>query len=257
MQKKRKNLSYISMNRKSTPVVIDFGNEDDPTSIKGRARQHEQHRQRVVTTIFSHLYLMSALEILPANRSVAAERAYWQDFGGSEAAGTEAAHCVPCQLKINGKRPEQYVRKYDNSVSEEIAGLFGKTNPFLPAIFNKCDSRCEANGLVDAFWDAAINVIDSGLCGSTEIKDVTNHIRKAFGLYKSSAMVTFDYVYQLYEIDRTRAANFGKTAEANEAKAKKVIIQHYRRELQNPVALNDVIRFGEIEEMINIYKKFL
>jgi hypothetical protein len=244
------------MNRKATPVVIDFGNEDDPTSIKGRARQHEQHRQRTIVTIFAHLYLMSAREILPVNRSVAAERAHWQDFGGSEAAGTEAAHCVPCQLKINGYRPEQYVRKYSNSVGDEIAGLFGKTNPFLPAIFNKCDSRCEANGLVDAFWDAAIKVVDFGLGNSLKIKDVTNHIRKAFGFYSLQAKVTFDYVYQLYEIDRTRALNFGKTVEANEAKAKKVIIQHYRRELAKPVALNDVIRFGEIEEMINLYKGF-
>ena len=245
------------MNRKSTSVFIDFGNEDDPTSIKGRARQHEQHRERAVVTIFSHLYLMSALEILPVNRSVAAERAYWQDFTGSEAAGTEAAHCVPCQLKINGRRPEQYVRKHNNAMGEEVAGLFGKTNKFLPAIFNKCDSRCEANGLVDAFWDAAIEVINAGLCKSTKIKDVTNHIRNAFGFYSAQALVTFDYVYQLYEIDRTRAATFGKTDEMNEIKAKKVIIQHYRRELASPVALGDVIRFGEIEEMINLYKGFL
>lgn len=244
------------MNRKSTSIVIDFGNEDDPTSAKGRARQHEQHRQRTIAAIFSHLYLMSALDIFPANRSVAAQKAYWQDYGGSEAAGTEAAHCVPCQLKINGKRPEQYVRKFSNSMGEEIAALFGKTNPFLPAIFNKCDSRLEANGLVEAFWDASINVIDAGLCSSTQIKDVTNHIRNAFGLYSSMALVTFDYVYQLYEIDRNRHANFGKTAEAQEAQAKKVIVQHYRRELQSPTALNDVIRFGEIEEMINVYKAF-
>jgi hypothetical protein len=244
------------MNRKSTPIVIDFGNEDDPNSIKGRARQHEQHRERVVATILGHLYLMSALEIFPANRSVAAKAAYWQDFGGSEAAGTEAAHCVPCQLKINGKRPEQYVRKYSNSVAEEIMGLFGKTTSFLPAIFNKCDSRCEANGLVNAFWDASINVIDAGLCGSTEIKDVTNHVRSAFGFYSAMALNTFDLVYQLYEIDRNGAINMGQTVKAQEAQAKKVIVQHYRRELQSPVALNDVIRFGEIEELINIYKAF-
>lgn len=245
------------MNRKSTPIFIDFGNEDDPTSIKGRARQHEQHRERVVVSIFAHLYLMSATDILPVNRSVAAERAYWQDFGGSDSAGTQAAHCVPCQLKINGRRPEQYVRKYSNKVSDEIVGLFGKTNPFLPAIFNKCDSRCEANGLVDAFWDAAIKAVDFGLCKSLKIKDVTNHIRNAFGLYSVEAKTTFDYVYQLYEIDRTRAATFGKTAEMNEAKTKKVIIQHYRRELASPVAMEDIVRFGEIEDLINVYKGFL
>lgn len=244
------------MNRKSTPVVIDFGNEDDPTSIKGRARSHEQHRQRVIATLLAHLYLMSATELLPASRSVAAKRAYWQDSSGSEASGTQAAHCVPCQLKINGKRPEQYIRKYNNALAEEIAGLFGKTNAFLPAIFNKCDSRCEANGLVDAFWDASINVIDSGLCKSTSLKDVTNHVRKAYGFYSSSAMFTFDYVFQLYQIDKNRAANFGRIAEMNEANAKKIIVQHYRRELMNPVALNDVIRFGEIEEMTDIYKAF-
>ena len=245
------------MNRKSTPVVIDFGNEDDPNSIKGRARSHEQHRERVIVTLFAHLYLMSANDLLPANRSVAAQRAYWQDFGGSEAAGTQAAHCVPCQLKINGKRPEQYIRRFNNAMAEEIAGLFGKTNPFLPAIFNKCDSRCEANGLVDAFWDASIEIINAGLCGSTKSKDVTNHIRNAFGFYASLAMNSFDFVIQLYEMDRTRAANFNRTAEMNEAKAKKVIVQHYRRELLSPVALGDVIRFGDIEEMIRVYESFV
>ncbi|CAN5408893.1 hypothetical protein BH10ACI1_BH10ACI1_21960 [soil metagenome] len=244
------------MNRKATPIVIDFGNEDDPNSIKGRARQHEQHRERVITTLLAHLYLMSANNLLPSSRSVAAKRAYWQDYSGSEAAGTEAAHCVPCQLRINGKRPEQYIRRFNNALAEEIAALFGKTNMFLPAIFNKCDSRCEANGLVDAFWDAAIQVIDSGLCQSTKIKDVTNHVRNAFGFYSSLAMATFDYVVQLYEIDKNRLANFGKTAEMNEVKAKKVIVHHYRRELMNPVALSDVIRFGEIKEMIEIYDKF-
>lgn len=244
------------MNRKATPVVIDFGNEDDPTSIKGRARHHEQHRQRVIVTLFVHLYLMSALDIFPANRSVAAERAFWQDFGGSEDEGTEAAHCVPCQLKINGYRPEQYVRKYSDSMAEEIIGLFGKTNPFLPAIFNKCDSRCESNGLIEAFWDASINVIDAGLCNSVKVKDVTNHVRKAYGLYSTEAANTFDFVGQLYEIDKNRAANFGRTDEMNKAKARKVIVQHYRRELMQPVALNDVVRFGEIEELIRLYKKF-
>ena len=244
------------MNRKSTPTAIDFGNEDDPTSMKGRARTHEQHRQRVIVTLLAHLYLMSANELLPANRSVAAQRAYWQDYNGSEAAGTEAAHCVPCQLKINGKRPEQYIRRFNNALAEEIVSLFGKTNRFLPAIFNKCDSRCEANGLVDAFWDAAINVIDAGLTKSTKIKDVTTHIRGAYGFYSSLAMNSYDFVVQLYEIDKNRAANFNRTAEMQEANAKKVIVQHYRRELMNPVALNDVIRFGEIEEMINLYKSF-
>ena len=245
------------MNRKSTPIFINFGNEDDPNSIKSRARSHEQHRQRVIVTLFAHLYLMSAAEnILPANRSVAAQRAYWQDYSGSEVTGTQAAHCVPCQIKINGKRPEQYIRKHSNALAEEIAGLFGKTNPFLPAIFNKCDSRCEANGLVGAFWDAAIKVIDFGLGGSLKIKDVTKFVRSGFGFYSTLAANTFDYVTQLYEIDQNRAAHFNRISEMQEAKQKKAIVQHYRRELMNPVALNDVVRFGEIEELINIYKAF-
>jgi hypothetical protein len=244
------------MKRKQTDFFMDFGDDQDPRSIKNRAALHEQHRHRVIATILVDLHLMAAAGILPDNCIVGAERAYWQDFSGSETKGTEAAHCVPCQIRITGKRPEQYVRKYSVDRAEKIAAYFGKTDKFLPVIFNKCDSQAERLGLVDAFWDACLEVVNSGLLsGTLRQQTVVMHIKSAFSLYKGLAVNAFSSAIKHFEGNRIKYA-LSSPDRSKEAATQVKVIQYYNSELSKSTVIQDITGFGEMKELIDLYKKF-
>ncbi len=188
------------MNRKRPGFFMDFGDDQDPRSIKDRALRHEQYRHRVIATILVDLHLMAAAGIFPDHCLVSAERAHWQDFKGSELKGTEAAHCVPCQIRITGRLPEQYIRKHSIDRAEKLKAYFGKTDRFLPVIFNKCDSQAERLGLVNAFWDACLDALNSGL-NSDGIKQstVVMNIRNAFSLYEGRAQSAYGLTVKHFE----------------------------------------------------------
>ena len=235
---------------------MDFGDDFDPQSIKNRAKLHEQHRHRVVATILADLHLMAVADVLPKVCFISAQKAFWQDSKGSEARGTEAAHCVPCQIKITGRRPEQYIRKYSTDRADKIEAYFGKTDDFLPAVFNKCDSQAERLGLIAAFWDACVDVINSGFISqSFRQPTVSIYIKNAFSIYKSGAQNAFNFTIRHFENNRNFYATYDPQR-AREEDQKIKIIRYYSTELNSSGAISDITRFGELREMIELYKGF-
>jgi hypothetical protein len=248
------------MGRQGTDYIIEFGDDSDPRSIEGRARVHQGHRERVVATILTDLHLMAVADIFPSTILVGAEKAYWQDVKGSKAKGTEAAHCVPCQIRITGKLPEQYLRKFSSDRADTISAYFGKTTPFLPLIFNDCDQKCEQDGLINAFHDACIEVINSGYHSQDfRFSTVTTSIRGAFSTFEAGARFAYINAVNFYEKEKASCQRFSTAAKIEEAKVRSRqirIVKHYIKELDNSSAIDDIIRFGEINDLINLYKTF-
>ncbi len=88
-----------------------------------------------------------------SNSSVAA--ANFQNYSASS--GQQAAHYLPGQLKINGKRISHYVNDLKTKI--RIDCLFGDVDS-LPSNFNKADSEAEAKGLCQALASSAKAMIN-------------------------------------------------------------------------------------------------
>jgi hypothetical protein len=247
--------------RQSTDGILEFGDDRDPKSVVARARQHQTHRERAIATILTDLHLMAVTKkVLPqnVNWNVGTEKAYWQDVKGSKAKGTEAAHCVPCQIKINAFRPEQLVRKFSPERANMIELYFGKTTPHLPLVFNDCDQKCEADGLIEAFQEACIQALNDGAI-ATGFNDaaIKTSILNAFSAYTGMARTTYLKVINYYESERQKCLFFGhaKKAEAKWRLLQRKIVEHYMKELDNSAAVQDVFQL-DLKPLITLYKTF-
>ena len=220
-----------------------------------------------VASIIAEMYFMAVVDLFPDECIIDAKKAFWQDFRGSKAKGTQAAHCAPCQLTIRGLRPEQYVRKYSTVRAAELAAFFGKTDKFLPTIFNQCDSRAErlvnahgqGIGLVPAFWDACLNAVNAGRFSASGLRNqetIVNHIHSAFEEYKSKAKHAFLMTGKEYEADKNYFTNYSvDKAKAKEAATKMKIVRFYSDELTSFKAVTQITRFGEIKDLIDQYRE--
>ena len=258
---------YSLMGRQGTDIYLQYGDDEDPRGLEERARLHERHRGRTVASILAELYFMAVVDLFPAECLVDAKKAFWQDFRGSKDKGTQAAHCAPCQITIRGLRPEQYVRRYSTDRAGELAAFFGKTDKFLPTIYNQCDSRAErlvdaagkGIGLVPAFWDACLNVINAGRFSTSGLKKqetIVTDIRAGFEEYKSKAQFALQMTAKAFEDDKNyfTYSSIDK-AKAKEAATKMKIVRFYRDELTAFKAVNQITRFGEIRDLIDQYRE--
>lgn len=250
------------MGRQRTDGILEFGDDRDPRSLASRARQHQSHRERAVATILADLHLMAITKVvLPSKQSwnVGTEKAFWQDVKGSQAKGTEAAHCVPCQIKINAFRPEQFVRKFSVERANMIELYFGKTTPHLPVIYNDCDQKCEEDGLIEAFQEACIQALNDGFfANGFNDSAIKTSIRNAFSAFTGMARTTYGTVIQYYRNKEIQAKQFSTQAKQDEAKwraTQRRIVEHYLKELNNSSAIQDVTQL-DLLPMINLYKTF-
>ncbi len=257
----------LIMGRQDTAIYLQYGDDEDPRRLEERARLHERHRGRTVASILAEMYLMAVIDLLPEQCIIDAKKAFWQDFRGSRDKGTQAAHCAPCQITVRGLRPEQYLRKYSTNRADELAAFFGKTDKFLPTVFNQCDSRAERVvdgagkevGLVPAFWDACLNAVNAGRFSESGLKKtetIVTDIRAAFEEYKSKAKYAFMMTVKAFEDDKNYFTHFSVNKEkAKEAAIKMKIVKFYREELSAFKAVNQITNFGEIEELIHQYRQ--
>lgn len=240
--------------RQQSEFWIDFGDEGSPRSIKDRARWHEGRRQRVIASILLELHLMACTEIIPRTaRSITLVRARWQDDFGSADKQTQAAHCAPRQLIIRSSEPHRFLLKDLPDRADFLKGYFAKTST-LPENFNKADSRCERFGLVEAFRNSCVSAISSGQQSKKlKIQDVSIALKAAFQFYKDDARKIF-----LAASERlNKKLIFPKPLPENERKWKEqlLITQSYAFELRHSTAVSTITRLGELEDLINIYKK--
>ncbi len=240
--------------RQQSDYWIDFGDEGAPRALKDRAHWHESRRQRVVASILLELHLMAATELISRRAtSFRLMKARWQDAFGAAENETQAAHCVPRQLVINAKEPQEILRVPLPDRSDFIRGYFAKSDT-LPANFNRSDSRCEMLGLVEGFRLACQSAISSGHLtdGKIKIQRVSTDIKIAFDLYKSVAKDAF-----MSANDRLdKKLTFPKPLPDNERKWRQQlhITQSYADALRRSTVINEITQLGEIESLIKIYK---
>ncbi|HEY0458054.1 MAG TPA: hypothetical protein VGC97_02810 [Pyrinomonadaceae bacterium] len=237
---------------------IDFGDEAVPKSTKGRAIWHEGRRQRVIVSILLEIHLMALTEIIPKScKTFKVEKASWQDDAGDADDETQAAHCVPRQLVINGKHPHDILVKYSRDRRDFMQGFFGKTD-LLPANFNKCDSRAERVPLVniaDGFRKACRAAIASGqIGGQVTPHSVGTSVAGAYGTYTAAASQSYTLCIQRLKLKLTRP-NI-KPSDKERWKEQLTITQFYAQEVNNHAAFVENVRLAEVEKLLELYKSF-
>jgi len=237
---------------------IDFGDESVPKSTKGRAIWHEGRRQRTIVSILLELHLMALTEIIPKScRGFKVEKARWQDDEGSDDDATQAAHCVPRQLIVNGKHPHDIISRYSTERRDFLQGFFGKTD-LLPANFNKCDSRAERVPLVniaDGFRKACRAAITSGQQSQKmTAQNVGTAVAGAYTLYTAHAGQAFTVCIQRLKLKLARPSI--KQKDKDKWKEQLSITQYYAQEVNNRRAFNENLRLAEVDELLKLYRSF-
>lgn len=244
--------------RQQVDYWIDFGDETLPKSLKGRAVWHEGRRQRVIVSILLEIHLMALTEIIPKScRGVNVEKASWQDDVGSDDDDTQAAHCVPRQLILNGKHPHDILGRYSLDRRDYLQGFFGKTD-LLPVNFNKCDSRAERVpkvNIAEGFRKACRSAITSGqIGGKLTPSSVGTNVANAFDHYTASAKQTYSIC--ILRLKQKLARPAIKQKDKDRWKEQLIITQNYASEVNNSAAFAENVRLAEIKDLIDLYQTF-
>lgn len=244
--------------RQQTDWWIDYGDESLPRSIKGKAIWHEGRRQRTIVSILLEIHLMALTEIIPKScKGFKVEKAYWQDDSGSADKDTQAAHCVPRQLVINGKHPHDIIGKYSTDRRDFMQGFFGKTD-LLPSSYNKCDSRAERVPLVniaEGFRKACRAAITSGqIGGQMTSQSIAAAVGGAYGNYTSHASQAYTLCINRLKLKLSRPSI--KPADKDRWKEQLMITQYYAQEVNNRAAFVENVRLMEVSKLLKLYQSF-
>jgi len=112
-----------------------------------KAADHSAGRNESVAELLCFLSLLQNVADIPLNSTIAWSGAQRQAIAGDSR--SDAAHCLPCQILINGSVPSAFVRANMLDVrhlKQELDALFGKVT-VLPKPFNLADSLAEASCL--------------------------------------------------------------------------------------------------------------
>ena len=121
-------------------------------------------RNAAVVEVLCYLSLLRNAGAIQSTAVVSSRGAHLQAFKGSS--DRPAAHCLPCQILINGRSPAEFLTNQQTKLA--INSLFGKCT-LLPLAFNHADSAAEGNGLINAFVRACEEVIRSPASGARGI----------------------------------------------------------------------------------------
>lgn len=125
-------------------------------SYMSQALNHSMGRNGRVVKVLCYLSLMDSHgQPWGSESHSSVSAAIFQNY--SAFSGQQAAHYLPGQLKINGKRISHFVN--DPKTKQRIDCLFGDVDS-LPANFNKADSEAEAKGLCRALAASAKAIIN-------------------------------------------------------------------------------------------------
>ena len=237
---------------------IDYGDEAVPKSTRGKAIWHEGRRQRTIVSILLEIHLMALTAVIPrSTRSFKVEKAFWQDDEGCDEDETQAAHCVPRQLVINGKHPHDILMSYSRERRDFMQGFFGKTD-LLPVNFNKVDSRAERVPLVniaEGFRKACRSAITSGqIGGELTARSIGSSVAAAYDHYTASASQTYTICIQRLKLKLARPAI--KQSDKDKWKEQLAITQFYAQEVNNRAAFVENVRLAEVDKLLELYKTF-
>lgn len=127
-------------------------------SPESRAKNHIIGRNEGVARLLAYVSLLRASGAIGRAALVVPSGAAYQSTKGSAALGQQAAHALPCQIKI-GARDLTLLAPNDRT-TDAIRTLFGHVS-VLPRPFNAADTVAERvpNGLVSALDQACVGLI--------------------------------------------------------------------------------------------------
>jgi hypothetical protein len=175
---------------------------------------HSLGRNNCVVFILMHLKIMQNIGLIISN-SITAQAAIWQMSlparsplpvpSSIEAAMKEAglneqernrikikcfttqdAHCLPCQISIDGKPIQNFLNPISNYLEEyaHLNGQFAVVHR-MPALFNEADSHAELNGLIQALEAACRFILSQKSSSEKEIQ--YSVLLDAFNIYADKA----------------------------------------------------------------------
>jgi len=112
-----------------------------------KAVDHSAGRNESVAELLCIISLLKNVGDIPGNSTMAWSAAQRQAIRGDRM--SDAAHCLPCQILINGSVPSAFVKAEgldSRYLKQELDALFGKVT-VLPKPFNLADSLAEASCL--------------------------------------------------------------------------------------------------------------
>lgn len=106
-------------------------------ALRAEAGIHERNRLETVAELYALLSVLAWAGILSGGNAASKGKTTYQFGKGSREARTEAAHCLPAQVLINGRYPNSLLESAANvhraglkplPVASKLRNLFGRTN---------------------------------------------------------------------------------------------------------------------------------
>lgn len=214
-----------------------------------RATVHENNRQNEIKKILVHSFLMAKFQIINPGDNVGAKKAEAQHISGT--GGTQAAHCLPCQILIKNNPLQSCLTAVSDELFIEVATAFSTTD-ILPTNFNKADSLAEGNLLKEAFRTACSQAVQAA--HNLHIKDprrIAPHIETIFGGYQGRASMSFQNSISHLQGTILTATGAKKT----EREERQEILRVYQRTLESASASLDTVMYLQVEELYQTYRE--
>jgi hypothetical protein len=221
-----------------------------PFGFLERAVRHENERQRVIASILIELNMMAVIGVIKKTAKISLDGAHFQSLKGSEASDTEAAHCAPRQILVDGKPANEKFK--DPSDGFRLKIMFGETD-ILPSNFNKCDSRAERNGLAQGFLKACESAITAGhFGGNLQSASIGVSAAAAYEIYQHHAYTAFtNSILRMRE--KLRPATIAHRDKVRWTE-QLLILEKYRETLGNGEGKAEGLSLSKITGLIVVYK---
>lgn len=164
-----------------------------PTALKEAAIEHETNRQRVVASILLELQFMMLAGFIKNKELLRLSKAASQNTTGNKDDATEAAHCVPRQVRIGTETVQEILFRVFPERAWAVSVMFGETD-ILPVNFNRCDSLAEKKGLEESFRKACQYAIGFDLGSEdkeTDVNLILMRAQTAYAIYKDGAAAAY------------------------------------------------------------------
>jgi hypothetical protein len=229
-----------------------------PFAMRERAETHERNRQRVVLSILLDIHLMALAGYVKEHDLLGLRGAVSQNLEGRADDATAAAHCVPRQLLIAIRTPQDILLNPltahlppipERSFALNV--LFAETD-ILPVNFNIADSRAERMGLNAAFLRACKYTIQAAhIGGQMTAASILTFAANAFAIYKDEARLAFRAASERLRQKLKPTYLFPKEREKWTEQLQ--ITEKYAETLQSSPTTGELLDIQKIEGLIRVY----
>lgn len=220
-----------------------------PTALKEAAIEHETNRQRVVASILLELQFMMLKGMVKNKHLFKLSKAVSQSLKGNKEDSTQAAHCVPRQVRFGVEAMQDVLFRFFPERAWAVSVMFGETD-ILPTNFNKCDSLAENKGLEEAFRKACQYTIDTKDGMEMKSHSILTRAENAFSIYKSIADTAY---LECERFIKGKFKPFLFPPQVKELTEQLQIMEQYAETLKNSPGKIEGVSISKIEGLIRIY----